>query len=129
MSLPLGLIFWLLAILCLCTGFGNYLKTIEKYRVKHAVVQHGLKTQIVGTNTVKLFHIPIVNENLAIDYCRGVTYDYSHLHYPHRKAWFLLMVVRWGVMHWSAHFFRLFKPFFRSPDIFFLYEITGYTLL
>jgi len=46
-SLPLGLVFWFLAVLSLCTGLGNYFKTIEKYRTKEPVVQTSLKTQII----------------------------------------------------------------------------------
>ena len=47
MALPLGLIFWIMAVLCLFTGLGNYFKTVERYRVKRALVQSGYKTQIV----------------------------------------------------------------------------------
>ncbi|KAI5801565.1 hypothetical protein DFH27DRAFT_61627 [Peziza echinospora] len=47
-ALPLGLVFWALALLTLATGLGNYLGTIEKYRKKSAVVQAGWKTQTVG---------------------------------------------------------------------------------
>ncbi|KAF8449880.1 hypothetical protein BDZ91DRAFT_751429 [Kalaharituber pfeilii] len=47
MALPLGLIFWLLSLLCLCAGLGNYLSTVEDYRKKRAKVQHGIKTQII----------------------------------------------------------------------------------
>ncbi|KAF8425713.1 hypothetical protein EV426DRAFT_596264 [Tirmania nivea] len=47
LALPLGLIFWIMAVLCLFTGLGNYLKTVERYRVKRALVQSGYKTQII----------------------------------------------------------------------------------
>lgn len=47
MALPLGLIFWVMAVLCLFTGLGNYLKTVERYRVKQPLVQSGYKTQMI----------------------------------------------------------------------------------
>ncbi|KAI5805137.1 hypothetical protein EDC01DRAFT_358339 [Geopyxis carbonaria] len=47
MALPLGIIFWLLSLLCLMAGLGNYLKTIRKYSRKTAVVQSGAKTRII----------------------------------------------------------------------------------
>ena len=52
MALPLGLIFWIMAVLCLFTGLGNYLKTVERYRVKRALVQSGYKTQIVSSKHI-----------------------------------------------------------------------------
>ncbi|KAL9625179.1 MAG: hypothetical protein Q9160_000581 [Pyrenula sp. 1 TL-2023] len=49
LAFPLGLIFWLLAIGCLVCGVGNYIRTVEKYARKSALVQSGLKTQVVFT--------------------------------------------------------------------------------
>lgn len=49
-ALPLGIVFWVLAVLSLLTGVGNYFKTVEKYRTKEAVVQTNHKTQIVSSN-------------------------------------------------------------------------------
>ena len=46
-SRPLGLIFWVLALCCLAAGFSNYVRTVAKYARKAALVQSGLKTQIV----------------------------------------------------------------------------------
>lgn len=46
-SHPLGFIFWVLALACLAAGFANYIRTIAKYARKAALVQSGLKTQIV----------------------------------------------------------------------------------
>jgi hypothetical protein len=47
MSQPLGIIFWLLSLACLCLGFGNYMKTVNKYGQRVAIVQTGWKTQSV----------------------------------------------------------------------------------
>ena len=49
MALPLGLLFWFLALLCLVVGFSNYVKTVTRYGRRQALVQTGWKTQIVGT--------------------------------------------------------------------------------
>lgn len=48
MSLPLGIVFWLLALSCLAAGFGNYIKTVTKYSRRAALVQSGWKTQAVS---------------------------------------------------------------------------------
>lgn len=47
LSRPLGFIFWLLALACLTAGFANYIKTVAKYARRAALVQSGLKTQLV----------------------------------------------------------------------------------
>lgn len=47
LSHPLGFIFWALALACLAAGFANYIKTVAKYARKAAIVQSGLKTQLV----------------------------------------------------------------------------------
>lgn len=63
MALPLGIIFWLLSLSCLVLGFGNYIKTLDKYSKKVAIVQTGWRTQsimslialsIVGTSVILL---------------------------------------------------------------------------
>lgn len=46
-SHPLGFIFWFLALACLAAGFANYVRTVAKYARRAALVQSGLKTQIV----------------------------------------------------------------------------------
>jgi uncharacterized membrane protein YidH (DUF202 family) len=46
-SFPLGLIFWLLSLACLVNGFANYIRTVAKYARRRALVQSGVKTQIV----------------------------------------------------------------------------------
>ncbi|KAI3318322.1 hypothetical protein HD806DRAFT_512554 [Xylariaceae sp. AK1471] len=43
---PLGLIFWLLSVACLVVGLGNYVKTVNKYGRKAAIVQSGWRTQV-----------------------------------------------------------------------------------
>ncbi|KAG0642092.1 hypothetical protein HOY80DRAFT_681546 [Tuber brumale] len=47
LSLPLGICFWVLSLVCLFAGLGNYLKTIGMYSKKAALVQSGSKTQFV----------------------------------------------------------------------------------
>lgn len=46
-SHPLGYLFWALAVACLVVGFANYVQTVAKYARKAALVQSGLKTQLV----------------------------------------------------------------------------------
>jgi len=47
MSQPLGIIFWVLSVAALAAGVGNYIKTVNKYSRKAAIVQTGWKTQSV----------------------------------------------------------------------------------
>lgn len=44
---PLGLIFWLLSLACLVVGLGNYIKTVNQYSRKVAIVQSGWRTQFL----------------------------------------------------------------------------------
>ncbi|KAF2869849.1 hypothetical protein BDV95DRAFT_89230 [Massariosphaeria phaeospora] len=48
-ALPLGIIFWLLAVVCLMTGLSNYIETVSRYSRRTALVQAGWKTQMVFT--------------------------------------------------------------------------------
>jgi hypothetical protein len=45
--MPLGIIFWLLALASLVSGFANYVRTVAKYARKDALVQSGVKTQAI----------------------------------------------------------------------------------
>ena len=45
MSLPLGLVFWVLSLASLANGFANYVRTVRKYSRRAALVQSGWKTQ------------------------------------------------------------------------------------
>lgn len=47
-ALPFGLIFWLLALACLCSGLHNYIMTVMRYSRRQAIVQSGVGTQIVS---------------------------------------------------------------------------------
>ena len=47
MSRPLGVIFWVLSLAALAAGLGNYMKTVNKYSRRVAIVQTGWKTQSV----------------------------------------------------------------------------------
>ena len=47
LSHPLGIIFWLLSVACLASGMANYMRTVTKYARRRALVQSGMKTQIV----------------------------------------------------------------------------------
>jgi hypothetical protein len=50
-ALPFGIIFWFLALACLASGTANYIKTVEKYSKRQALVQTGWKTQLVSTRS------------------------------------------------------------------------------
>lgn len=45
MAKPLGAIFWLLSVSCLGVGLANYIKTVNKYSRRTAIVQTGWRTQ------------------------------------------------------------------------------------
>ncbi|KAK5034508.1 hypothetical protein LTS07_003429 [Exophiala sideris] len=47
MSRPLGIIFWVLSLACLVSGMANYMRTVTKYAGRRALVQSGIKTQLV----------------------------------------------------------------------------------
>ncbi|OAA65971.1 hypothetical protein SPI_02758 [Niveomyces insectorum RCEF 264] len=47
MARPLGILFWLLAVLTLVVGVANYIKTVNKYSRRAAIVQTGWKTQSI----------------------------------------------------------------------------------
>lgn len=47
MALPLGIVFWVLALFCLVSGFATYVRTLTKYSRRTALVQSGWKTQMV----------------------------------------------------------------------------------
>lgn len=49
MAVPVGMIFWGLSVACLASGCANYVKTVMKYSRRQALVQSGLKTQILFT--------------------------------------------------------------------------------
>ena len=49
MAKPLCIVFWFLSLCCLALGFGNYIKTVEKYSRRMAIVQTGWKTQSVSS--------------------------------------------------------------------------------
>ncbi|ROT41820.1 hypothetical protein SODALDRAFT_326002 [Sodiomyces alkalinus F11] len=49
MARPLGATFWALSVCCLFLGVGNYVKTVNKYGRKAAIVQTGWRTQLVLT--------------------------------------------------------------------------------
>ena len=46
-ALPLGLVFWVLSLVCLVNGAANYARTVRKYSRKAALVQSGWKTQLI----------------------------------------------------------------------------------
>jgi hypothetical protein len=47
-ALPFGLIFWLLGLACLISGLSNYIKTVNRYSQRQALVQSGVATQVVS---------------------------------------------------------------------------------
>ncbi|KAL4779531.1 hypothetical protein BJX76DRAFT_351717 [Aspergillus varians] len=46
MSLPMGIIFWVMSLVSLGNGLANYIRTVKKYSRKAALVQSGWKTQL-----------------------------------------------------------------------------------
>ena len=48
-ALPFGLIFWLLSLACLISGINNYVKTVNRYSRRQALVQSGVATQVVSS--------------------------------------------------------------------------------
>ncbi|KAF2472142.1 uncharacterized protein BDR25DRAFT_333549 [Lindgomyces ingoldianus] len=48
-ALPVGIVFWLLAVACLMSGLANYIRTVTRYSRRAALVQAGWKTQVVFT--------------------------------------------------------------------------------
>jgi hypothetical protein len=49
MAMPLGIVFWVLSLFCLVSGFATYVRTLTKYSRQKALVQSGWKTQAVFT--------------------------------------------------------------------------------
>ena len=47
-AFPVGMIFWVLSLACLTSGFANYVQTVTKYSRRQALVQSGWKTQVVS---------------------------------------------------------------------------------
>ncbi|EGR51681.1 uncharacterized protein TRIREDRAFT_33502, partial [Trichoderma reesei QM6a] len=43
---PLGAVFWVLSVVTLAVGAGNYIRTVNLYGRRAAIVQSGWKTQI-----------------------------------------------------------------------------------
>ncbi|KAL8352197.1 hypothetical protein RB601_002490 [Gaeumannomyces tritici] len=52
MAKPLGLVFWALSVACLALGLANYIRTVNKYGRRAALVQTGWKTQGILTAIV-----------------------------------------------------------------------------
>ena len=46
-ALPFGVLFWLLGCSCLAAGLHNYIKTVNGYATRRALVQSGIGTQVV----------------------------------------------------------------------------------
>ncbi|KAG5656461.1 hypothetical protein KAF25_000048 [Fusarium avenaceum] len=55
MAKPLGTIFWALSVMTLVAGMGNYIRTVNKYSKRAAIVQIGWKTHaIFGLTAVSI---------------------------------------------------------------------------
>ena len=52
LALPFGLLFWLLSLACLASGVSNYIRTVQRYSRRAALVQSGWKTQVVGFDSL-----------------------------------------------------------------------------
>ena len=48
MALPLGIVFWCLALACMVSGVANYFRTVTRYSRRAALVQSGWKTEVVS---------------------------------------------------------------------------------
>lgn len=48
-ALPVGVIFWLLALSCLVAGTAKYANTVTQFNRNHALAQHGWKSHLVCT--------------------------------------------------------------------------------
>ncbi|KFH43197.1 hypothetical protein ACRE_060530 [Hapsidospora chrysogenum ATCC 11550] len=46
MAKPLGIVFWSLSVMMLFLGLGNYIRTVNQYSRRAAIVQTGWKTQL-----------------------------------------------------------------------------------
>jgi uncharacterized membrane protein YidH (DUF202 family) len=53
LALPFGLVFWVLSLVCLGNGVANYVRTVEQYARRRAMVQAGWKSTIVSENARK----------------------------------------------------------------------------
>jgi uncharacterized membrane protein YidH (DUF202 family) len=51
MAKPLGTIFWALSVMTLVAGMANYIRTVNKYSKRAAIVQIGWKTHAVFSLT------------------------------------------------------------------------------
>jgi hypothetical protein len=49
MALPFGILFWILSLACMASGFANYCRTVQQYSQRYALVQSGWKTEMVFT--------------------------------------------------------------------------------
>jgi len=49
LALPMGIIFWLLALACMVSGVAHYYRTVTMYSRRAALVQSGWKTEVVFT--------------------------------------------------------------------------------
>lgn len=67
---PLGLIFWFLALACLGSGLHNYIKTVNHYSRRQAIVQSGLGTQLVRKD--------VDHTDLVISLTREITGLHRH---------------------------------------------------
>ncbi|KAI9902749.1 hypothetical protein N3K66_002101 [Trichothecium roseum] len=67
---PLGAVFWALSVLILCLGLGNYIRTVNRYSQKVAIVQTGWKTQlglgILGSSIIVASVVLLVLEETDI---------------------------------------------------------------
>lgn len=63
-ALPLGVIFWGLSLLCLVSGLSNYVKTVNRFSRRQALVQSGIGTQVVSFLSL-LRYISIACQGMA----------------------------------------------------------------
>lgn len=63
-ALPLGVIFWGLSLACLVSGLRNYVKTVNRFSRRQALVQSGIGTQVVSFLSL-LRYISITCQGMA----------------------------------------------------------------
>lgn len=60
-ALPFGILFWVLALACLASGLNNYIKTVNRYSRRQALVQTGIATQVVCARTGSIRLMVVAN--------------------------------------------------------------------
>lgn len=76
-AVPFGFLFWALALACLTSGLRDYIKTVNRYSRRQALVQSGVVTQVVSYRRLCWGSGALVDGDLGLYscvlcYCSGV---------------------------------------------------------